>query len=91
MKSPDPSKVTVFEAVNETLKEFYIGTTTLPAWELENLSQNVAFRKNTHWEQRQQIVYRVVEEGLSLDEALAFIKSYAKTALRTGWKVVIEQ
>lgn len=91
MNSPDSSKVTVFEAINETLKEFYIGTTTLAASELESLAQSVAFRANTHWEPGQKIDYRVVEEGLGLEEALAFIKSYAKTAMRTGWKVVIEQ
>jgi hypothetical protein len=82
--------VTVFEAVNGTLREFYIGTTTLPASELLNLAESVSFREDTHWDSSDLIEWRVVEEGLSREEALAFIQSYAKTTLRTGWKILTE-
>ena len=89
-KSEPPHLVAVFEAVNESRREFYVGTTTLPEGDLKDLARSVAFRGITHWGPDEAIVYRIVESALGLDEALRFIKNYAATIQRIGWKVFTE-
>ncbi len=81
------SRVTVFEAVNSTLKEFFIGTTTL------TMNVGIARHQDTqppeisHWKATQDINYRSVEFGLSAEDAEKFIAGYVRTLPR-GWKVI---
>lgn len=79
----------MFEAVNETLQELFVGTTSFPD-ELGSLPHSVTFRAITHWEPGQQINCRVIEPELALEDALKFARKYAEAAGRTGWKVLTE-
>ena len=80
-------RVSVFEAVNETLREFFIGTTTLPG-DPPALAEAVVTRDLAHWQKDHKISCRIVETGLAFDEALKFVERHAFAAARTGWTVL---
>lgn len=93
--SPQPEegqpagRVSVFEAVNESLREFFIGTTAsrerLPALGGTSASPCVA-----HWQPEHKVSCRLVETGMAIDEALKFVEHYAESTARTGWTVLTE-
>lgn len=82
-------QASVFEAVNESLREFFIGTTTASG-ELPALSGGIGSRCIAHWQREHKISCRIVEQGLAIEEALKFVESYARATARTGWTVLTD-
>lgn len=76
-KPPRPGDlVTVYELVNDSRRELYIGTT----WrlqELQQLQQITRPRAVSHWGPEEKVRFRVVEYSLPLREAQAFMENYA--------------
>ena len=82
-------QVAVFEAVNESLREFFIGTTSASG-ELPALVGGIAAHCIAHWQREHKISCRIVEQGLGVEDALKFVESYARSTARTGWTVLTE-
>jgi len=80
----------VFEAVNDTLKEAYVGATSLPLSIVERRHQENPPPELAHWGPDHAISYRCVESGLSAQETPTFLASYAHTNARFGWKTVVD-
>jgi hypothetical protein len=80
----------VFEAVNDTLHESFIGATSLPMSLVERRHQEHRPDLVAHWEPEHRISYRCVESGLSAQEAPTFLLGYAQTATRFGWKTFVD-
>lgn len=80
----------VFEAINESLQEIFIGATSLPPLIVERRHQEHRPELIAHWLPDQRISYRVVESGLSAQEAPTFLAGYAGTAKRFGWKTFVD-
>ena len=87
MTAQERELVTVYEAINETLKEVYVGTTSLfidqlGARFLTRLPPNVA-----HWRADHNILYHAVEYAIYRRDAAEFIDRYAKSASLETWRV----
>ena len=80
----------VFEAINDTLKESFIGATSLPLALIERRHHENPPESIAHWRPEQAVHYRCVESGLSAQETPTFLDGYARTANRFGWKTVVD-
>jgi hypothetical protein len=80
----------VFEAVNESLQEIFMGATSLPLAIVERRHQERRPELVGHWSHEHRITYRAVESGLSAREAPTFLSGYAQTANRFGWKTFVD-
>ncbi|MBI5241110.1 MAG: hypothetical protein HY926_11605 [Elusimicrobia bacterium] len=83
-------QMVVFEAVNDTLQEFYVGISLLPLTADEIASQH---RESppaaiAHWKKEHQVWYRCVDAGLSASDSQAFVRSYSQRLTQPGWKAV---
>lgn len=82
--------VAVYEAVNDSLKEAYLGTTESP-----HDSVAARFRQSpppaaSHWDPDHAVLVNVVEDSLRLDDARDFIVHYAASLEAVGWKTLRE-
>ncbi len=89
---PDESLplVIVYEAVNDTLKEAYLGITDQP---YESVAAR--FRRSpplpaTHWVSDHAVSFNLVESSLRTDDARDFIVHYAASLEAVGWKTIRE-
>lgn len=79
----------VYEAINETLKELFVGLTDLPMAQLEARHKNTLPTAIAHWKLgAEQITYREVEPDLP--DAKAFVESYALNMQKNAWKSITE-
>jgi hypothetical protein len=83
-------QVVVFEAVNDTLREFYVGISTLPltADEIANRHREDPPAAIAHWKKEHQVWYRCVDPGLSAPESQSFIRSYVERIAQPEWKAL---
>jgi hypothetical protein len=80
-------RVSVFEAINETLQEFYVGISPLPG------DANLAGTLPTlipHWKTGHKTACRFVASEMERAAAGQYVQSHAKSLARTGWKVLTE-
>lgn len=80
----------VYEAVNDNLKEAYLGTTDQP---YESVAAR--FRKSppppaSHWDPDHTVSVNIVESALRLDDARDFIVHYAASLEAVGWRTIRE-
>jgi len=85
-------RVTIFEAINETLKEYYVGISTLPLTENEIASRH---KENppaaiASWQKDHKVWYRCVETGLPAMDSQTFVLCYAEKIAQLGWKVLVD-
>jgi hypothetical protein len=79
----------VYEAINETLKELFVGLTDLPMDQLEARHKNGLPTTIGHWKLgTERIIYREVEPDLN--DAKAFVEGYALSMKKNGWKSITE-
>jgi hypothetical protein len=85
-----PEKVVVFEAINDTLKEFYVGISTLPeaADEIANRLREQPPEAISHWKKEHHTWYRCIDAGMSDPGSEAFIRSYNDRIARPEWKAL---
>lgn len=72
--------VFVFEAVNETLDESFVGATCLPLSVIRERHRDQPPASIAHWMPDHKVYYRAVETGLSATQCEAFLPAYAKAA-----------
>lgn len=82
----------VFEAINETLKEFYVGLSPVEVTleELQRRHRDEVPAPIAHWQPDHRISYRCVESGIPRNDGLAFVGSYAMTVSQIGWTVITD-
>lgn len=90
--SPDkpPPRVSVFEAVNDSLRETFLGTTAATP---DSLAAGFAERRPravSHWATKDRISLNIVEPSLSESDAHDFIRHYAASLEAAGWKPLRE-
>jgi len=79
----------VYEAINETLKELFVGLTDLPMEQVEAQHKNGLPAAIAHWNLgAERIIYREVEPDLR--DAKAFVEGYALNMQKQGWKSITE-
>ncbi len=80
----------VFEAVNDTLKEFFVGISPVPltADEIADQHRQSPPAAIAHWKPEHQVWYRCVDAGLSAADSEAFVSSYTRRLTQPGWKAV---
>jgi len=84
--------VVIYEAVNQTLKEIYVGMSDKPTTPNDLARQHALSLPLpiNHWEPDHNISYRLVETGLPLQDARDFIHAYAVEISNVGWRVVTD-
>jgi hypothetical protein len=78
-------RYTVFEAVNETLHEIFVGMT---ASGLNTMQRSVKAPEIKHWLETHAVTYRSVEFSLAASHAADFVLTHAKTLVKPGWTVI---
>jgi hypothetical protein len=82
--------VQVYEAINQTLKETYVGRATGSLDSVRSRHREQPPQAISHWRPEHQVTYRVVEPGLAMRETDAFIAAYATTAKCLGLTPFVE-
>ena len=80
-------RVAVYELLNETLREVYVGFTDQP---LKTFAVHIKKHRPTevkHWRNGQSLVFRCVEPGIPIDDAPSFLGRYVGTVAATKMKV----
>lgn len=80
--------MTVYEASNTELKEFYLCVSGKTLSEVIREQCDRPPSAIAHWKQPQGVFYAEVEQFASEAEAIAFLQQYRGTVARTGWKVL---
>jgi hypothetical protein len=81
--------ILIFEAVNETLRESFVGATSMPLAMVRRLYESTPPPAIAHWRPEHKVSFLPVEAGMSAQESAAFIPAYAKAA-HYGWKTYID-
>ena len=85
----ETSGLTVFEVINQTRKEFFVGTTILGMHEVIEQHRDAPPSAIAHWQQGDKINYRSIKFDLPVKDAAQFIETHAKRLARTSnWKVI---
>lgn len=93
---PPPSgtpkrSITVFEAVNEDLKEVYVTWTSRPIFEAMSDLGKEPPKILSHWKTtRHRVTFRSLEFDLSEELARAFIARHASKQLQSGWRYILD-
>lgn len=90
MEAPTQRVALIFEAVNDSLHESYVGMTCTPLPVLERRHRELKPGVIAHWKAEHKIEYKLVECGLSVSVGPAFVKSYVQTSARFGWTVLVD-
>lgn len=79
----------VFEASNDTLKEFYVFLSPRPLGKVEAAHRARPPKKISHWKRGQAICYEEIRTLPDEAQAWEFIETYVVVLERTGWKVLV--
>lgn len=78
--------VTVYEAVNETLREMYVGLSLRLMGEIE---RRLRLKKElAHWGEEDRIVVRAIDYSLPYRDARDFVRRYEQARANSGWNVL---
>ncbi|MCX5796258.1 MAG: hypothetical protein NTY77_12245 [Elusimicrobia bacterium] len=85
-------RVIVFEATNDTLREYYVCVSTLPltADEIADHHKEKPPAAIVHWRKDHKIWYRCLEAGLTAADSHAFVLTYVEKLAQPGWKVLVD-
>lgn len=88
----DGKTVVIYEAVNKTLREIFVGAAEGAAVpeDLARLHEQSLPKAIGHWRPGQNIVYRIVEIGLPRHDSGAFLHAYALEVASVGWRVIAD-
>ena len=84
--------VNVYEVVNKTLKEVYLGGSELPVDKLLEFHRRSPPPAIAHWDfSKHRIVYSEIEHALPQHDIGLFIESYDLSTPMPGWKTYKEK
>lgn len=84
---PD-QRFTIYEASNETLKELYVGMTSLSLHQVMTKFRGRRPPEISHWNSDHAVSYQIVESSLAASHAADFVVAHAAKAKRPGWTVI---
>jgi len=88
---PEETRYTVYEAVNISRKEIFIGITSRKIFEaMAQLMENDRPPCIKHWDAADAIDIRSVEFDLSAAGAKEFLKEYVRNRALIGWRCLAE-
>lgn len=82
--------MTVFEASNDTLKEFYLFVSTGSVGAAMSAHCDRPPKAIAHWRKGQAIFYAEVEILPDEEQAWEFVEKYVGVLERTGWRVFVQ-
>jgi hypothetical protein len=82
--------VAVFEAVNESRKEIYLGTTSRLIASLIKEFRTAPPERVAHWKRRHRVRFYFIEYAISRRAAAALVKRNAPRRADESWKVFRE-
>jgi len=88
---PQHHLITVYEVVNETLREVYLGTTSLLAPQLAVEFKRRPPRAVTRWRANDRMILRCLAYAIPLREGQTFIRKYAALGRRRARRVLVEE
>lgn len=88
---PQHHLITVYEVVNETLGEVYLGTTNLLALQLSEKLRTDPPRAIARWRPEHRVMLRCLVYAIPLKEGQAFIRKYAVLGTRRARRVLHER
>lgn len=77
---------TVFELVNEKLREIYVAHTDGPVFSVVAELRRLSAPALRHWDFHDTRPVRSIEFGLSEEDARMFVKNYTRAELPDGWR-----
>ncbi|MDO8631904.1 MAG: hypothetical protein Q7R41_15570 [Phycisphaerales bacterium] len=80
--------MTVFEASNAELKEFYVCISGLTLPELMRVHGDRPPEAIAHWKLVRGVLYGIVEDFSNEAQANEFVEKYARVLRHTGWRVL---
>ena len=84
-------RLIVYEAINETLREFFVGTSKMPLAQLQLRHRSNAPETLSHWRPGEhRIEYREIEPDMPSADAATFIQSYIRSIGKPDWKILTE-
>jgi hypothetical protein len=81
-------RFTVYEAVNDTLREVYVGMSSAGMHHVMTRRGHARPPAIHHWQPDHAVSYRSVEFSLAASYAVDFVAAHAKTLARPGWTVL---
>lgn len=82
--------VIVFEAINEDRKEHYVGATALGFEELTSRPLGALSPRLARWAPEERARLRIVENLLPPEAVADFVRHYAASVARAGWRVLVD-
>lgn len=83
---PGSTLVTVYEAVNEALREIWVGLSMHLIGEIE--SRLRARKELSHWKPSDRVSVRVVEYSMPMRDARDFVRRYELARANAGWTII---
>jgi hypothetical protein len=80
------SQYTVFEAINKSRKEIFIGVTRSPVFETVAELRHARSRPVADWDPEDRVIVRSLEFGLSLKQAKLLVSGYTHSKPPKGWR-----
>ncbi|UPT74849.1 MAG: hypothetical protein M0D55_03800 [Elusimicrobiota bacterium] len=87
----ETGNVTVFEVVNLSRRELFVGRTTLPMNALIAHHRAARPAAMKGWGHGDDVEYRALEFGMTPRAALEFARGYVASFRRDGWRVIGEE
>lgn len=87
-RPPGHHLVSVYEAANDTLKEVYVGITTLLMERLVKGFQTSPPPAVACWKRKHRVLFRIVRYIIPYRKAAPFIRAYLQSGSLAGWKVL---
>lgn len=83
---PGSTLVTVYEAINDTRRELFIGLSTLFMSDIE--SRLRARQELAHWKDADRTRVQAIEYGMPYNSAREFLARYEQAKANAGWKIL---
>ena len=89
MTDEEKSGLTVFKVINQTRKEYFLGTTILSMHEVIEQNRDTPPPGIAHWQQTDKIDYCTIKFNLPVKDASQFIETHAQILIHASdWKVI---
>lgn len=84
--TPGSTLVTVYEAINDTKREIFVGISTRFMNDIETRLR--ARQELAHWKSTDRTRVQAIEYGMPYDAARDFLARYEHAKANAGWKVL---
>lgn len=82
-------RVSVYEAINETLKEIFVGMTYEGMHKVLTRHRSKGPPEICHWKADHAVNYLSIQPNMAASHAADFAAAHALSVQRPGWKVIV--